>query len=46
MDSLQGVAVPTPKVPLLPPVNGFKLNGSGKQLFTKRGVYFKKAYFM
>ncbi|XP_060897910.1 uncharacterized protein LOC132977396 [Labrus mixtus] len=27
-DSLQGFAVPTPKVPLLPPVNGPKINGS------------------
>lgn len=27
-DSFQGFAVPTPKVPLLPPVNGPKINGS------------------
>nr|XP_046239772.1 uncharacterized protein C6orf132 homolog [Scatophagus argus] len=27
-DSFQGYAVPTPKVPLLPPVNGPKVNGS------------------
>ncbi|XP_026203958.1 extensin isoform X2 [Anabas testudineus] len=27
-DSFQGFAVPTPKVPLLPPVNGPKVNGS------------------
>ncbi|KAM7006082.1 uncharacterized protein LKV04_002704 [Tautogolabrus adspersus] len=27
-DSIQGFAVPTPKVPLLPPVNGPKINGS------------------
>ncbi|KAM6947591.1 uncharacterized protein PEZ65_001181 [Lycodopsis pacificus] len=27
-DSFQGFAVPTPKVPLLPPVNGQKINGS------------------
>nr|XP_019941992.1 PREDICTED: uncharacterized protein C6orf132-like [Paralichthys olivaceus] len=27
-DSFQGFAVPTPKVPLLPPVNGLKANGS------------------
>ncbi|XP_051803792.1 uncharacterized protein LOC110957241 isoform X2 [Acanthochromis polyacanthus] len=27
-DSFQGFAVPTPKVPLLPPVNGAKINGS------------------
>uniref|UniRef100_UPI0037E8DAE2 proline-rich protein 36 n=1 Tax=Semicossyphus pulcher TaxID=241346 RepID=UPI0037E8DAE2 len=33
-DSFQGFAVPTPKVPLLPPVNGPKINGSvgGDQL--------------
>lgn len=29
IDCLHGVAVPTPKVPLLPPVNGHKINGSG-----------------
>lgn len=40
MDSLHGVAVPTPKVPLLPPFNGLKINGSGKRPFTKIGVYF------
>ncbi|TNM88919.1 hypothetical protein fugu_005173 [Takifugu bimaculatus] len=28
LDSFQGFAVPTPKVPLLPPVNGAKINGS------------------
>ncbi|TKS71695.1 hypothetical protein D9C73_004853 [Collichthys lucidus] len=28
IDSFQGFAVPTPKVPLLPPVNGPKINGS------------------
>ncbi|XP_053287521.1 uncharacterized protein LOC128448771 [Pleuronectes platessa] len=28
-DTFQGFAVPTPKVPLLPPVNGLKANGSG-----------------
>ncbi|KAK9529055.1 hypothetical protein VZT92_013172 [Zoarces viviparus] len=27
-DTFQGFAVPTPKVPLLPPVNGRKINGS------------------
>ena len=29
-DTFQGFAVPTPKVPLLPPVNGLKANGSGE----------------
>ncbi|CAG06821.1 unnamed protein product [Tetraodon nigroviridis] len=28
LDSFQGFAVPTPKVPLLPPVNGVRTNGS------------------
>ncbi|XP_060925381.1 uncharacterized protein C6orf132 homolog [Limanda limanda] len=28
-ETFQGFAVPTPKVPLLPPVNGLKANGSG-----------------
>ncbi|XP_068449805.1 zyxin-like [Clinocottus analis] len=34
-DSFQGINVPTPKVPLLPPINGEKINGSvgGDHLF-------------
>lgn len=30
LDSFQGYAVPTPKVPILPPVNSPKINGSGE----------------
>lgn len=39
LDSFQGYAVPTPKVPLLPPVSGPKTNGSGECLSTSN-VYF------
>ncbi|XP_067361137.1 uncharacterized protein C6orf132 homolog isoform X2 [Channa argus] len=36
-DSFQGFAVPTPKVPLLPPVNGPKVNGSVGQTKLSNG---------
>ncbi len=35
LESFQGFAVPTPKVPVLPPLNGPKINGSGELLYIK-----------
>lgn len=37
-DSFQGFAVPTPKVPLLPPLNGLNSNGSGERAFPVRSL--------
>lgn len=43
-DIVQGFAVPTPKVPLLPPFNGLKTNGSGEGLMLKNLKYVSSVY--